>query len=167
MLEHTARFTLPAAFALLPAPMQSPAAAALLLAIGLQESRFQERQQLGGSALGFWQFEVNGVRGVLDHERTHVAIASALHAMRYDHTLSAGELHPILEHNDVIAACFARCLLWTSPQPLPDVRHALNGWDLYRQTWRPGRPRRSTWNNHYLIGWQTVQPDVGPNPRKA
>ncbi|MCV6902125.1 MAG: hypothetical protein NTT76_05400, partial [Achromobacter xylosoxidans] len=45
------------ALALLPAGMDTQAAHVMLLAIGLQESRFTHRQQIGGPARGFWQFE--------------------------------------------------------------------------------------------------------------
>ena len=39
---------------------RSTAADVLLLAIGLQESRFEHRQQIGGPARSFWQFERGG-----------------------------------------------------------------------------------------------------------
>ena len=45
------------AMALLPARMDTPEADCMLLAIGLQESRFVHRRQIGGPARGFWQFE--------------------------------------------------------------------------------------------------------------
>ena len=37
--------------------MDSAKARVMLLAIGLQESRFEHRRQIGGPARGFWQFE--------------------------------------------------------------------------------------------------------------
>lgn len=48
------------ALKLLPS-MDSVRARMMLLAIGLQESRFEHRRQLGnGPARGFWQFESGG-----------------------------------------------------------------------------------------------------------
>ena len=44
------------ALALLPSAMDTPQAHCMLLAIGLQESRFVHRRQIGGPACGFWQF---------------------------------------------------------------------------------------------------------------
>lgn len=56
------------AFLLLPARMESAEAVQMLLSIGLQESRFTYRRQIGGPARGFWQFERGGgVAGVLRH----------------------------------------------------------------------------------------------------
>ncbi len=47
----------------------TPEGRLMLLAIGLQESRFEHRRQLGnGPARGFWQFEAGGgVKGVMTH----------------------------------------------------------------------------------------------------
>src|SRR5690606_35531315 len=56
------------AYALLPSRMDSDRATVMLLAIGLQESRFEHRRQIKGPARGFWQFERGGgVRGVMTH----------------------------------------------------------------------------------------------------
>lgn len=51
------------AFALLPAKIDSSAARCQILAIGLHESRFLHRRQIGGPARGLQQFEQGG--GVL------------------------------------------------------------------------------------------------------
>ena len=56
------------AMALLKGVPDSRESRCLLLAIGLQESRFEHRRQMGnGPARGFWQFETGGVRGVVNH----------------------------------------------------------------------------------------------------
>ena len=67
MIGHILAHTLPAAYSLLPAEMESAEATALLLSIGLQESQFTHRRQVGGPARGFYQFELSGVQGVLRH----------------------------------------------------------------------------------------------------
>lgn len=143
------------AFALLPSKMDSKEARLMLLAIGLQESRFQHRRQLVGNpprptgpATGFWQFERGGgVVGVLQHR------ASRDHAL----TLCAARgVEPVsqsvwqaLQHDDVLAAGLARLLLWTDPRRLPAIGDADGAWDLYIRTWRPGKPHRGTWNDLY------------------
>jgi hypothetical protein len=38
----------------------SPKARMMLLVIGLQESRFEHRRQIGGPAVSFWQVEEGG-----------------------------------------------------------------------------------------------------------
>ncbi len=156
MIECVQQHVLPAAFSLLPPPMTSPEASALLLAIGLQESRFLERRQRGrGPARGFWMFEPAGVAGVLEARHTAQPVLEAAASLRYPQLL---ELQPadvcaLLEHNDVLAAVFARGLLWTSPAPLPGPREHEAAWRLYLALWRPGRPRRESWDSLYAEAW--------------
>jgi len=137
------------ALALLPAKMDTPAARVELLAIGLQESRFLHRRQLGGGpARGFWQFERGGgVRGVLTHP------ASREHAYRICSIRGvepvAAAVHQALEADDVLAAVFARLLLWTDAWRLPAVGDVQGAWDMYIRTWRPGKPHPQTWGGLY------------------
>jgi len=132
------------ALALLPPAMATPAARILLLAIGLQESRFLHRRQINGPARGFWQFEKNGgVLGVLTHPSSRDA-AHNLCAARNVAPLSAS-VYPALETDDVLAAGFARLLLWTDPWRLPAPGDADGAWALYLRTWRPGKPHPHTW----------------------
>lgn len=150
------------ALELLPAQMASPEAVVMLLAIGLQESRFQHRRQLVGNpprptgpATGFWQFERGGgVIGVLQHR------ASRDHALTL---CAAREVEPVsqsawqaLQHDDVLAAGFARLLLWTDPYRLPAPGDAQAAWDLYIRTWRPGKPHRQTWDALYAQALREV-----------
>lgn len=136
------------ACAFLPPGMTSAAAEVMLLAIGLQESRLQYRRQVGGPARGLWQFERGGgVAGVLRHP------ASREHALK---VCDARRVAPVpeqvyqrLEHDDVLAAAFARLLLWTDPQPLPGIGEVGKSWELYLRTWRPGKPHRHTWDAFY------------------
>ncbi|CAB3712544.1 hypothetical protein CEY09_30335 [Achromobacter marplatensis] len=136
------------ALALLPAKMDTPAARVMLLAIGLQESRFVHRRQIGGPARGFWQFEKGGgVLGVLTHPSSRDA-AHNLCAVRNVAPLSAS-VYAALETDDVLAAGFARLLLWTDPWRLPTPGDADGAWDLYLRTWRPGKPHPQTWPGLY------------------
>lgn len=150
MIDQILRFILPAAYALLPPEMASAEATAMLLAIGLQESGFAARRQGGGPALGLWQFEAGGITGVLVHHATSGPIRQALRVLQYEAT----DVFPALADNDVLAACCARCLLWTSPQRLYGPNESSLAWDLYVGLWRPGRPRRESWDAHYAEGWQ-------------
>ncbi len=136
------------ALALLPPAMNTPQARVLLLAIGLQESRFQHRRQIGGPARGFWQFERNGgVRGVLTHPASRDD-ALRICAARDVAPVSA-TVHAALETDDILAAAFARLLLWTDPLRLPAVGDADGAWALYLRTWRPGKPHPQTWPGLY------------------
>lgn len=146
------------AFVLLREDMDSDAARAMLIAIALQESRIKHRRQIGGPAHGFWQFEVAGVRGVLTHPASQPRIHEALVALDYPpERWNSENIHAAIEHNDVLAAAFARCLLWTLPDQLPRRGDPGEGWRQYIEAWRPGRPHRGTWDGLYLEAWDTVE----------
>lgn len=154
MIDHLLDYTLPAAYSLLPPALSSNTASAMLLAVGLQESGLQYRDQLGGPAKGFWQFELEGVKGVMKHPRSKVVINDILDKLCY--TGNPVEVQAALEHNDTLAACFARCLLWTSSLNLPTSIGSQKGWNLYLSLWRPGIPRRETWDNFFREAWKKV-----------
>jgi hypothetical protein len=146
---------IPVTLGMLPTKMDSPAARAMLLAIGLQESRFTHRKQIGGPAHGFWQFERGGgVVGVLNHASTRTTILSILDAMGYDAT--ADTSYEAITDNDVLAGVFARMLLWTHPRALPSQADQEGAWFYYINCWRPGRPHRSTWDEFYETAWGMV-----------
>lgn len=129
--------------------IDTPEARAMLLAIGLQESRFIHRRQIGGPARGFWQFEQGGgVRGVLRHEASAQMADLVCRARSVPAT--EGAVYDALDDDDVLACCFARLLLWTDPKPLPPVGEVDLAWQLYIRTWRPGKPHRHTWGGLYL-----------------
>ncbi|HEX5109880.1 MAG TPA: hypothetical protein VFV95_15620 [Vicinamibacterales bacterium] len=151
-VQYVSTQVLPVVYALLPPQMRSANASAMLLAIGLQESRFTARRQVGGPARGFWQFEQGGgVAGVLSHPSTKTHAATLLTTMRY--SPDASGLHAAIEHNDVLAGCFARLLLWTLPGSMPAREAANIGWNLYVSAWRPGKPHRETWDALYVQAW--------------
>lgn len=158
MIELIVRAIVPTALTLLPPSMDSRAARAMLIAIGLQESRFQHRRQVNfGPARGFWQFEKAGVRGVMRHIDTRGHLEAALRELRYESIIGkTAELHYTIEDNDVLAAVFARLLLWTVPGRLPQITEHDRAWEQYIEGWRPGKPHRNTWRALYDEAWQRV-----------
>jgi hypothetical protein len=155
MTEHVARFVLPAALSLLPERMDSPAARAMLLSIGLQESRFRSRVQIGGPARGFWQFERNGgIKGVLTHPVTRPILLPVLDTLRY--VPSVAVCYSAVEDNDTLACVFARLLLWTVPGRVARQDEPEHGWQDYLAGWRPGKPHRETWDACFAAGWQSL-----------
>ena len=110
----------------------------MLLAIGLQESRFEHRRQMSnGPARSFWQMERGGgVHGVLTH-RASAACAKVICAHQGVEPADQAVWEAI-EHDDVLAACLARLLLYTDPARLPALGDEAGAWDLYLRTWRPG-----------------------------
>ena len=131
----------------------------MLLSVGLQESRFEHRRQIGGPARGFLMFEQGGgVRGVLTHPATKVHIQSVLAALEYDPASDAAACWTAIEHQDILASAFARLLLWTLPDPLPARGEAAEGWEQYLAAWRPGKPHAPTWDKFFNDAWKVVQP---------
>jgi hypothetical protein len=155
-LDEIASKAMVPAFALLPARMDTKEARCMMLAIGLQESRFQHRQQIGGPARGFWQFEKGGgVRGVIMHDTTREAAKAVCKARGIPATTDAA--YAALDQDDVLAAAFARLLLWTDPKPLPALGETDQAWGLYTRTWRPGKPHRQTWDALYNRALEAVR----------
>lgn len=149
------------ALALLPTRMDTPAARVMLLAIGLQESRFTHRQQIGGPARGFWQFEKGtrasrgGVWGVFLHAASKGYLAALCKGRSV--ACDPDAIYSALEYDDVLAAGVARLLLWTDPKALPAIGDADAGWALYLRTWRPGRPHAKTWPALYAQALVAVE----------
>lgn len=137
-----------------------PAAETMMLAIGLQESRFIHRDQVVpgkpagsvGPATGFWQFEMGGgVAGVMQHATTadiarHVAAASGV-AFDRDVIWRAFATPA----GDQLAAAFARLLLFSDARalPAPAVAAEEEAWQCYLRNWRPGKPHRATWGGFW------------------
>ncbi|MGE8655636.1 MAG: hypothetical protein ACN6O8_02640 [Achromobacter sp.] len=149
------------AMALLPARMDTREAQCMLLAIGLQESRFVHRRQIGGPARGLWQFEKGtrasrgGVWGIFLHAASRDPLVVLCQACGV--TFDPDAIHAALEYDDVLAAGVARLLLWTDPKALPPVGAADAAWALYLRTWRPGKPRPDTWAGLYRQAAAAVQ----------
>jgi hypothetical protein len=155
-LDQITRTGIDPALALLPKAMDTPQARVMLLAIGLQESRFLYRRQLVGSpprpvgpAKSFWQGEKSGglVHGVRVHADTR-ALAAKLYSAR-DAVATDTGIWDAIENDDVLAAALARLLLWSDPKPLPALGDAESGWQLYVRAWRPGKPHRDTWDTFH------------------
>src|SRR5437870_3847551 len=98
----------------------------MLLATGLQESRFKYRFQtvkgqpyLKGPAKSYLQFEVGGgVKGVMQHASTrqHCIDLCAARGVAFD----ARAIHSAMETDDILAPAMARLLLWADGKPLPN-----------------------------------------------
>lgn len=158
MTEHLAtihREIIGPGLRLLPPSMDSAEARVMLLAIGLQESRFTTRLQrplrLGmpnGPARGFWQFERGGgVKGVMTHAATadHARIVCDARGVEF----KAMPVWSKLAEDDLLACAFARLLLFTDPRPLPKLGDENGAWAYYVANWRPGKPHRQTWAKLY------------------
>lgn len=156
VLQHIIRSAIEPALALLPPKMTSAEAVVMLLAIGLQESRFKYRYQIvhgnpyqKGPARSYWQMERGGgVVGVMTHHATneYAHMLCGTCCVPFDSVL----VHDRIETDDVLAAGFARLLLWADRRPLPalDASHE-EAWDCYIRNWRPGKPHRGTWNEFH------------------
>lgn len=151
-LSHIAETAVEPALKVLPKHLTSDKARVLLLAIGLQESRFEHRWQVladgsKGPARGYWQFERGGVHGVYKHSASHEMLRLLCHDR--DCSFDPQMIWAQLETDDVLAAGLARLLLWTDKMPLPEVGAAKDSWDYYVRNWRPGKPHRHSWDKLY------------------
>ena len=139
------------ALATLPAQMDSPEARLMLLAIALQESGLRVREQNGGPARGFWQFEINGVLAVMHNTRT----ADTVFHWCADNGITYGGsgIYNRLATDDELTCVFARLLLWADSRPLPEIGDCMGAYELYERTWRPGKPSYIRWK-------QTAYPEA-------
>lgn len=151
--RYISRYVIPTAFSMLPTAMRSDKAHAMLLAIGMQESRFEHRiQQPIGPARGFWQFERIGIKGVIDHPKSGGFLDAICDRLQYP--VDYDPCYTAVMHNDVLACVFARLLLWTVPEALPSSLEPNKGWHQYLFGWRPGKPHRETWETFFNEAWK-------------
>ena len=139
----------------LPDRMDTPAARLMMLAIQKQEDPEERRYQVvkrtfdttienivgpktaKGPARSLWQMEQGGgVKGVLHHPTTGRYLHDICQRFDVDPIPQACWL--AIEDNDVLAACFARLLLWSDALKLPSINDAQGAFALYLRTWRPG-----------------------------
>lgn len=145
----------------LPDRMDTVSARLIMLAIQKQEDPEERRYQLvkrteatapenvvgpktaKGPARSLWQMEQGGgVKGVLNHDSTSDYITDI--CISLDVSPFPVTCWHAIEQNDVLAACFARLLLWSDPHKMPAVGDADGAFDLYLRTWRPGAFTRGT-----------------------
>lgn len=140
--------------ALLPVSMRTTAAKVLLYATSIQENPKRLPQQVGGPAVGDYQFEKGGgVKGVLTHKAVKALANSCCAARHVPATQDA--VYEELKTDPVLAAALARLLYYTDPKALPAVGDEASAWQLYLRTWRPGayarQPEelRAKWTRSY------------------
>jgi hypothetical protein len=127
--------------ALLPSKFDSLKARGLILTIVLQESAGIYRRQMGnGPARGLAQFELNGVKGLLEHKATKPHLAKLCATLKVEPKTHA--IWSALEHNDVLAMAVARLNLYWHADPLPDLYAEQAGLAYYLDCWRPGAWKR-------------------------
>lgn len=162
-VHDTATTAIAEALALLPKQMNTPEAWVMLLAIGLQESRFEYRQQLVGNppkpkgpAKGLWQFERGGgCVGVVTHLSSRYWMHHLCKTRGVKFTSFA--IWNAIKVDDVLAAGAARLLLFTDPKRLPALGDEAGARRLYLRTWRPGKFHPETWPAAYAEALRLVR----------
>ena len=119
----------------------------MLCAIAGQESNWTSRVQGdNGPAHGFWQFERGGgVAGVLNSPAAAAMARGVCRAADVVPLASAVHARLATPQGDPVATAFARLLLWSDPDPLPDVDDVDGAWNYYDRNWRPGKPGPERW----------------------
>lgn len=146
LLDALLRTAVNPALSLLPPRMDSDAVRVEMLAITLQEADGLHRVQFGGGpAHGLWQMEEGGgVRGVMQHPASRDFARAVCSTRRIPFVQRT--VWETLPRDDILAAAFARLLLWTDFRPLPGVdAPAAEGWASYVRNWRPGKPHPEKW----------------------
>ena len=142
------------ALLLLPEKMRSEEAARLLVAIALQESQLNYRQQIGGPARGFLMWELPQVGLVLRHDVVGPLARDVLAALVYTEGSSPHEsIHDAMQHNDILQCAFSRLLLWPDAAPLPKQSDVQGSLATYLRVWRPGRPHPEKWPANWASAW--------------
>lgn len=130
-----------AGLALLPVTMRTAHGKVLLYATSRQENPKRLPKQVGGPAVGDYQFESGGgVRGVLEHPSTSALAASVCKARGI--AASRLTVYEALQTDPVLAAAFARLFYYTDPGRMPAVGDEQGAWEVYLRTWRPGAFKR-------------------------
>jgi hypothetical protein len=131
---------------------------AMLVAIGLQESGFEVRDQIDagpavvGPATGFWQFERGGgVTGVMFHHRVGPIASTLVAEAGVKASPDAVWRFFTTPQGDPLACAFARMLLFADPQALPAPQESAedSAWQCYLRNWRPGKPHRNRWGPNW------------------
>lgn len=150
----TLKTDIQAGLALLPAKMISLSAMVLLYATSRQENPQRLPQQVGGPAVGDYQFEKGGgVKGVMVHDAVSSVSRSVCAARKV--SFDASSITQALKTDAILAAALARLLYYTDPRALPTVGDEAGAWALYLRTWRPGayarQPEelRAKWTKSY------------------
>jgi hypothetical protein len=128
---------------------------ALVMAIAGQETAWKERlQDAGGPARSYWQFELGGgVAGVFNGAGSRVLdVCAAL-----DVPALASTVFQAMAWNDTLACCMARLNLWLDPEALPPLTDCDGAYQYYLRTWRPGMPRRESWNDRHATALALVK----------
>lgn len=148
-LEKIRRIIIEPALDLLPPGLGGNRAELMLLAIGLEESDFLERRPASGPERGFWRMgpEDDIVGAVLRHPGT-APLAVAACDLRSVPPIEE-RVFAELEHDDLLAAVFARLRLHVEGERLPAVGEVAEAWDLYCRAWCPATRDRRGWDRHY------------------
>ena len=153
MITASQRASVAEALALLPPQMRKPEAVVLIYSIGLQESQYLYRRQVIrgqqiGPAKGYYQFERGGgCKGVVEHSASRYWMHHICRERGVNFTATA--IWNAIQQDDVLAAAAARLLLFTDPKKLPALGDARGTWNLYKRTWRPGKPHPDKWPENY------------------
>jgi len=156
MIEILKNNIIPAALSLLPGKMDSPEARAILVAIALQETALIHRRQVGGPALGLWQWELPQVVLVLRHPVVGPFARDVLAELLYAPRAPPHEhIHKAMEHNDILQCAFSRLLLWPDAAPLPKRGDVQGSLATYLRVWRPGKPHPGPWPANWEQAWNS------------
>lgn len=145
------------AYSLLPLKMDTDDARIQIMATGFQESNFETRRQANnGPAVGFFQFERIGIKGVIENPSVTKLVHSLCKEFGIEFSTEAIWNALQSDRYDSFAFCLARLNYWISPRALPPLRNLQKSWDMYVKTWRPGKPHPERWIECYWRAYGAI-----------
>lgn len=146
----------------LGAPFDTRDARLMLVAAGMQESRFEARDQgdpdVPGPARGLWQFEKIACRDFV--ERGHRRLQHAVRCRRAIGVLEPMRLWWLIGEPrfDPVACLLARDALFRHvAEPLPQPGDVDEAWRQYVAAWKPGQRDRERWTRSYAASLEALR----------
>lgn len=142
------------------------AAECMLAAIPHQETNYASLYQIGDDgqpieelARGFYQFELAGVSGTMNHPANDWLLPLLAKNGFVDPTPES--IHWALPGSSALQIWLARSNLWWNSEPLvepiADAAHEEAAWQYYLFCWNPGQPHRSSWGPAWTNAVKAVE----------
>jgi hypothetical protein len=128
----------------IPAIPVSDSALVLMCATAGVETNWQNVQQTGGPARGYFQQQENDIADIVANVRTNAKSAIICADLVIEHTAPA--IYAALLGNPKLQVGMTRLNFWADWRPLPAPGDQAGMWRAYLSAQRPGAPSLSRWN---------------------
>lgn len=128
----------------LPDHLNTVEAEAMLLAIGMQETKFELSNCVNSDRMGFFRVSTRDIIKLITIDWTSKLLLDIANgANKFINEL-------VLEDAHFCALC-ARLMLSITGESLPNLNSdPSESWNLYLKTWKPDNPKRETWDAYWM-----------------